>query len=151
MAGWQRWTILETTLRQASGASFWQTTAARLFGGALETTTLEPRASSYLATTLLDLALFLDLKELYETLLVNFRALRIVPQTTNADESKAYWTRGGPDVWPVPNVGFEPWESQTAHPLASPPVDPILALLLTAACRSRHYRAAWREIADSGR
>jgi hypothetical protein len=127
-----------------------QTTAARLFGGALESTTLEPRTSSYLATTLLDLALFLELEDLYETLLVNFRALRIVPETTNADESKAYWARGGPEVWPVPNVGFEPWATQAALPLTSPPADPMLVLLLTAACRSRHYRAAWGEITDSG-
>lgn len=125
-------------------------TAARLFGGALESTTLEPRTSSYVATTLLDLALFLDMEELYETLLVNFHALRIVPETTNADESKAYWMRGGPDVWPVPNVGFEPWAIQVARPLLIPPADPMLALLLTAACRSRHYRAAWSGIANPG-
>lgn len=120
-----------------------QVTATRLFGGALESTTLEPRRSSYLATALLDLALFLGQQQLYETLLDNYTALQIVPEMTNADESKAFWMRGGPSVWPVPNVNFKDWVSQASLPLTSPPADPLLSLLLSAACRSRHYRATW--------
>lgn len=122
-----------------------QATAERLFGGSLESTTVERRTSSYLATVVLDLTLVLDDQALYEALLDNFRALRIVAETTNADEVTAHWVRGGAVVWPVPNVQFEQWYAQStkAETLS---VEPLLAMLLTAACRSRHYRSTWSAV-----
>lgn len=119
------------------------TTAARLFGGTLTSTTLERRSSSYLATVLLDLAVFMGVRDLYEALRVNISALRIVPETTSADEAKARWARGGENVWPQPRIDFEPWDAQAAARTASSDTDPVSALLLAAACRSRHYPGGW--------
>ena len=119
------------------------TTAERLLGGALESTSMSPRSSSYLATALLDLAVFLELEDLYEALLRGMQVHRIIPETTSGDESRAFWMRGGANVWPIPRVDFEPWTTQASVSAIDPAVRPSMALLLTAACRSRHYRVAW--------
>lgn len=121
-------------------------TAARLFGGSLTSTTLDRRTSSYLATAVLDLAVFLGANDLYEALRQNVAALRIVPESTSADEAKAHWARGGANVWPQPRVDFEPWDAQTAQPRASVGTDPVSAMLLSAACRSRHYPGGWNDL-----
>lgn len=120
-----------------------ETTAVRLLGGSLASTTLERRRSSFLATAVLDLALHLEQKDLYEAVRDNLDALRIVPDAMSADEEKARWVRGGADVWPVPRVEFEPWDVQKVRPLASVSTGPVLSLLLAAACRSRHYPGGW--------
>lgn len=119
------------------------TTAARLFGGTLTSTTVERRSSSYLATAVLDLAVFLGEEDLYEALRQNLEALRVVTESTRADESKARWARGGQNVWPQPRVDFEPWGVQASTHGPSASTDPVSALLLTAACRSRHYPGGW--------
>jgi hypothetical protein len=118
-------------------------TAARLLGGSLASTTLERRLSSYLATAVMDLALFLGAEALYDALRENLAALRIVPESTGADETIAHWSRGGVNVWPHPRVDFERWELQSAGSPSPAPTDDLSALLLTAACRSRHYRGGW--------
>ena len=120
-----------------------ETTAARLLGGSLASTTLERRASSYLATAVLDLALFLEQKDLYDALRDNIAALRMVPETTGADEAKARWSRGGANVWPLPRVEFAPWDAQETATRATAAIDPVSALLLASACRSRHYPGGW--------
>lgn len=127
----------------ASIAEDEEATAARLLGGSLASTTLERRPSSYLATAVLDLAMFLKQKDLYDALRDNIAALRIVPESTGADEAKARWSRGGTDVWPLPRVEFETWGVQEAATRASAGADPVSALLLAAACRSRHYPGGW--------
>jgi hypothetical protein len=125
-----------------------ETTAARLLGGSLASTTLERRSSSYLATAVLDLALYLKLEDLYDALRDNIAALRMVPESMSADETQARWHRGGANVWPLPRVEFEPWNSQQAATPARAPADPVTALLLTAACRSRHYPGGWNQLID---
>jgi len=127
----------------ASVAEDEETTTARLLGGALASTTLERRTSSYLATAVMDLALLLGTEDLYEALRDNLTALRIVPESTGADETTAHWSRGGPNVWPHPRVEFEHWDVQSAATPTSAANDDLAALLLTAACRSRHYRGGW--------
>lgn len=127
----------------ASLAEDEEMTAARLLGGSLASTNLGRRPSSYLATVVLDLALFLGEKGLYEAVLSNLAALRVVPEATRANESKALWARGGKDVWPVPRVEFGPWDVQVAVPPPSAASAPVSALLLAAACRSRHYPGGW--------
>lgn len=127
----------------ASLAEDEEETAERLLAGSLTSTTMERRTSSYLATAVLDLALHLGEKDLYEAARDNIRALRIVPQTTRADEDKARWARGGTGVWPMPRVEFEAWDVQRAKDAGSAPVDPVLSLVLAAACRSRHYPGSW--------
>lgn len=119
-------------------------TAARLLGGPLASTALERRSSSYLATVVMDLAVFMKQRELYEALRENLEALRIVPESTAADETEAKWSRGGPSVWPHPRVDFGPWTTQAAATPPSVDKDPLTALLLTAACRSRHYPGNWQ-------
>lgn len=118
-------------------------TAERLLAGSLASTTMDRRTSSCLATVVLDLALHLGDKDLYEAARDNINALRIVPQTTSADEGKARWARGGTDVWPLPRVEFEGWDVQSARAVPSAPTDPVLSLILGAACRSRHYPGGW--------
>lgn len=127
----------------ASLAEDEEKTAERLLAGSLASTTLERRTSSYLATVVLDLALHLGDKDLYEAVRDNLNALRVVPQATSAEEGKARWARGGTDVWPLPRVEFEPWDVQSAKVVTSAPTDPVIALVLGAACRSRHYSGGW--------
>lgn len=127
----------------ASLAEDEEKTAERLLAGSLASTTMHRRTSSYLATVVLDLALHLEEKDLYEAARDNVGALRIVPQTTSADEGKAGWARGGTDVWPLPRVEFEEWDVQSARAMPSAPTDPVLSLVLAAACRSRHYPGGW--------
>ncbi|MBK8755634.1 MAG: hypothetical protein IPM08_00400 [Actinomycetales bacterium] len=133
----------ESGLGLASLAEDEEKTAERLLAGSLASTTLERRTSSYLATVVLDLALHLGDKDLYEAVRENLIALRVVAQATCADEGKARWARGGTDVWPLPRVEFEPWNVQTAKVVTGAPTDPVLALVLGAACRSRHYSGGW--------
>ncbi len=127
----------------ASLAEDEEKTAERLLAGSLAGTTLERRTSSYLATVVLDLAVHLRDKDLYEAVRDNLNALRVVPQATSADERKAQWARSGTDVWPLPRVEFEPWDVQSAKAVANAPTDPVLSLILGAACRSRHYPGGW--------
>lgn len=127
----------------ASLAEDEEKTAERLLAGSLASTTIERRTSSYLATVVLDLALHLGDKDLYEAVRDNINALRVVPQATTADESKARWARGGTDVWPLPRVEFEPWDVQSAKAVTIATTDPVLSLVLGAACRSRHYPGSW--------
>jgi hypothetical protein len=128
----------------ASIAEDEETTAARLLGGSLTSTTLERRTSSYLATVLMDLAVVLGQEALYEALRDNFSALRVVPESTSADEAIARWRRAGADVWPQPRVDFEPWDVQATVTPASAGTDDVTALLLATACRSRHYPGGWK-------
>lgn len=127
----------------ASLAEDEEKTAERLLGGSLASTTMDRRTSSYLATVVLDLALHLGDKDLYEAVRDNISALRVVPQATRADEGKARWARGGPEVWPLPRVEFEPWEVESTRLVPSAPTDASLSLILAAACRSRHYPGGW--------
>lgn len=127
----------------ASVAEDEETTTARLLGGSLASTTLERRRSSYLATAVMDLALFLGAEPLYESLRENLSALQIIPESTGADETTAHWSRGGANVWPHPRIDFERWDVQLARTPSTAPHDDLAALLLTAACRSRHYRGGW--------
>ncbi|MBM9468405.1 PDDEXK family nuclease [Nakamurella leprariae] len=127
----------------ASLAEDEEKTAERLLAGSLTSTTMDRRTSSYLATVVLDLALHLGETDLYEAVRANINALRIIPQTTSANESQARWTRGGTGVWPLPRVEFEEWHAQNARAVPSAPTDPVLSLVLAAACRSRHYPGGW--------
>lgn len=121
---------------------------ARLLGGALEDVTVERRKSSYLATVVLDLLLVLECTELYDALLTNVEALGIVPTFTEADDSVAFWKRGGDGVWPLPRVPFGPSASGTEPPHhgKESQLPATQVLLLSAACRSRHEVRAWRQV-----
>lgn len=113
--------------------------AQRLVGGALETTGLDVRLSSYLATVLLDLCVVLGASDLFEALLANIRALRIVPCLTAADERLARWRRGGTHVHFHPRVDYGPWAAtRPPHHGWVSLLDPRDSLLLSAVCRSRH-------------
>lgn len=115
----------------------------RVIGGPLAGTTLQPRRQSYAATVLLDLISATGGQDLYEAVRANFHALRILPTITAADEAKADWRRGGPDVWPQPRVDYESWaDPRPNHHSYTPPVAPLECLLLSSVCRSRHYVTA---------
>lgn len=130
----------------ASLAEDEEKTAERLLAGSLASTTMDRRTSSYLATVVLDLALYLGEADFYEAVRDNVNALRIAPEMTRADEGKARWARSGADVWPQPRVEFEEWDVQGARTVPSAPTDPVLSLILAAACRSRHYPGGWGDL-----
>lgn len=115
------------------------TVIERLVAGALTSTQLDVRQSSYLATVLLDMLILLDEEQLYEALRDNLQALRVTPTSTMADETRARWRRGGPGVWPQPRVDYLPWgqppPDHHGGQTSTPAVD---ALLLSAVARSRH-------------
>lgn len=115
----------------------------RLLAGALDTTQLQRRTSSYLATVVMDLLIALGADQLYEGVRENIEALRIVPILTAANEHKAKWRRGGDNVWPQPRVEYRGWaEDKPNHHSQPSPASAIDALLLSAVCRSRHYTKA---------
>lgn len=127
-----------------------ETAVERLLGGALDSTQLEPRKSSYSATVLLDLLITMNLEELYEAVRENLAALQIAPLITVADESKAAWRRGGADIFPHPSIQYLPWtEARPAHHKRLAPLPPTDTLLLSAVCRSRHYPTAISSLVGS--
>jgi hypothetical protein len=120
-----------------------EVTVERLLGGTLASTTLGRRLQSYVATVLLDLITAVNAQDLYEAVRENFRAVRIVPTITAADETKADWRRGGRDVWPQPRVDYGSWtDTKPGHYSQQPTVEPIDAVILSSVCRSRHYVTA---------
>jgi hypothetical protein len=125
-----------------------QVAAERLLGGSLESTKLDRRRASYVATVVLDLLLILRIDDLYEAVLVNLKALQIFPITTTANELKANWLRGSGSVWPQPSINYESGEAPEHH-AKSPPVAARDALLLSAVARSRHYPRAISELIAS--
>jgi hypothetical protein len=121
----------------------------RLLGGALASTTLAVRLQSYVATVLLDLMSAVGAQDLYEAVRDNFRALRIVPTITAADEAKADWRRGGTDVWPQPRVDYGSWQDpKPGHYSHMSTVDPVSTVILSSVCRSRHYATAITALLD---
>jgi hypothetical protein len=115
----------------------------RLLGGRLSGTTLEGRRSSYLIAVVLDLLLVLGDQVRYEAVRDQVRALRVQPSMTYADESVSKWCRGGPDVWPQPNIGYQEWSApRPRHHDQDASVSALDATLLTAVCRSRHSMRA---------
>jgi hypothetical protein len=119
-----------------------ETQFERLVGGATSITVLELRNSSYMASVVLDALWVIGAKELYEALLENLSALRIVASATVADERYARWKRGGANVFPRPRIEYPGWADragQTPMALASTALE---AVVLGAVCRSRHYAEA---------
>lgn len=122
----------------------------RLLGGSLSATELDIRRSSHLATVVMDLLIILEAKELYEGVRENLRALRVVPETTAADEALAAWRRGGDDVWPQPRVDYLGWEApRPSHHTHEMGVPAVQAILLGSACRSRHAVTAMKTLLDA--
>ncbi|NKZ10386.1 hypothetical protein HGA11_05295 [Mycolicibacterium septicum DSM 44393] len=124
-----------------------QVAVERLLGGALESTELDRRRSSYVATVVLDLLLILGFDELYQAVLANVRALQIHPIITRANESDEKWIRGGGRVWPQSNIGYEDeGGKRPEHHSLEPPATASDTLLLSAVARSRHYPQAISEL-----
>lgn len=113
--------------------------AERLVGGRLDSTSLEPRGNSYAATVVLDLLMTLGARDLYEGVKQNLSALQIFPTISAAEENDAKWARGGDHVWPHPAVSYSDWDGpRPQHHFARFNVPDQDAILLGAACRSRH-------------
>ncbi len=126
-----------------------ESVAARLIGGAFDSSP-ERRQSSYLATVVLDLCIYLGARNLYETLLDNLAAIQVTPCLTSADEQKAAWRRGGDHVWPDPNPGFNRANMSRTHRGNEPIESPGLSILVSLLTRSRHYPEHWPQI-ETGR
>jgi hypothetical protein len=129
-----------------------EATYERLLGGPLESTKLEWRANSFLATVLMDLSALSGLDSLYEALVDNVAALRIVPAIVAADETLAHFRRGGARVWPHPRLDYAPALTTEAWPSTHHANDAIGmlpdldALLLASSTRSRYSVAALRNL-----
>lgn len=109
--------------------------AERLLGGALESTTLTARSSSYAVTVLSDLALFSGQSDLHTAIGANVDGLRIAPSTTAANEVTGLWRRGGQGVWPQPRVSLS---TPRSRPGSAPPLPSVDLILLASSARSRH-------------
>ncbi|MFZ1282923.1 MAG: hypothetical protein WAQ75_02240 [Propionicimonas sp.] len=123
-----------------------EVTVERLLGGKLSGTTLERRRPSYLLAVVLDLFIVLGDQARYEAVRDQARALRIVPTMTYAHESESWWLRGGPAVWPQPNIPYGDWGAMPVHHAVSIEVAAIDAVLMAAVCRSRHNVNAIAEV-----
>ncbi|BBZ51991.1 hypothetical protein H7H82_11825 [Mycobacterium heidelbergense] len=121
----------------------------RVLGGSLAGTTLQARRQSYIATVLMDLISAVGAQDLYEAVRGNLEAMRVVPTMTAADEAKANWRRGGPDVWPQPRVDYKSWtDPRPDHYSYNSLVEPMDCLYLLSVCRSRHYVTAIAALLD---
>jgi hypothetical protein len=108
-------------------------------------TSLDLRNSSYLTSAILDALFIADAAELYDAVLKNMDALRIVATGSRADESHARWRRGGPHVYPHPRIDYPTWANRPAT-IASAPGTAMDSVLLSAVTRTRHYVGAYEEL-----
>jgi hypothetical protein len=117
----------------------------RLVAGKTTFTSLDLRNSSYLASVTLDALFIADAAELYDVVLKNMNALRIVAIGFRADEAHARWRRGGPNVYPQPRIDYPAWADRPAtdSPAAGTALDSVL---LAAVTRTRHYVGAYEEL-----
>ena len=117
----------------------------RLVAGKTTFTSLDLRNSSYLASAILDALFIADAAELYDAVLKNMDALRIVATGFRADESHARWRRGGPNVYRHPRIDYPTWANRPAT-IASAPGTAMDSVLLSAVTRTRHYVGAYEEL-----
>lgn len=117
----------------------------RLVAGKTTFTSIDIRNSSYLASVILDALSIVDAAELYDAVLKNMEALRIVATGFRADETHARWRRGGSDVYPHPRIDFPAWADRLAT--SRPEVDTAIdSVLLASVTRTRHYVEAFEGI-----
>lgn len=119
----------------------------RLLGGSSEATHPSRTLTSYVLTVILDLCLAAGYVDLYRDVLADSRTLRVTPDTTAVARGKREtFRRAGGPVQIVPRIEYGP-DGPTYPTLPAesgwPPADTIL---LTATCRSRHYRGALEEL-----
>ncbi len=117
-----------------------QVVVERLLGGCLESTLVDLRYSSYVATALLDLLLICREDDLYRSVVRNLQALRVIPALTASEETKAHWHRGGPDVWPQVRIDY-PSDPPGAAPTSgfiAPHLPHVDSVALALVCRSRY-------------
>lgn len=117
----------------------------RLVAGATTITNLEMRNSSYMASVVLDALWAVDAGELYDAVLENLAALRVVASTTVAAEEHARWRRGGANVFAHPRVDFASWANRGAS-FPSQNCTSLDAVVLGSVCRSRHDVGAISEL-----
>lgn len=119
----------------------------RLVAGKTTNTSIDGRTSSYLAPVILDALWIAGAPELYDAVLKNMDALRIVATGFRADEAHARWRRGGPNVYAHPRIDYPTWADRPANsdPAAGTALDSVL---LTSVARNRHYVGAFERLVD---
>lgn len=122
-----------------------QTQFERIVAGKTTFTSLNMRNSSYLASVILDALSITDAAELYDAVLKNMDALRLVTTGFRAEEAHARWRRGGPNVYPHPRIVYPAWadRSTISHVATGTTMD---AALLASVTRTRHYVGAFKEL-----
>ncbi|MBU2694991.1 hypothetical protein [Pimelobacter sp. 30-1] len=122
----------------------------RLVAGKTTFSSIEMRRSSYLASVVLDALTVADAADIYDVVLKNMEALRLVATGFRADETHARWRRGGPNVYPHPRLEYPEWVDRPATG-NSAPGSAIGAVLLSSVTRTRHYVGAFEELIRSKR
>ena len=117
----------------------------RLVAGKTTLTGLAMRRSSYMAGAVLDALALVEARELYDTVLKNIHALRIVPSATAARESHGRWRRGGPDVHLHPRIDYLSLGVRRRTPPLTA-ADALDSVLLASVTRNRHYLAAYEQM-----
>lgn len=120
----------------------------RLVAGKTTFSSTEMRRSSYLASVVLDALTLADAADIYDVVLKNMDALRIVATGFRADETHARRRRGGPNVYPHPRLEYPEWVDRSAI-ANSAPGSAIGAVLLSSVTRTRHYLGAFEELVRS--
>ncbi|RKS04954.1 hypothetical protein DFP74_0534 [Nocardiopsis sp. Huas11] len=117
----------------------------RLVAGKMTFTSIDVRNSSYLASVVLDALLIVDAAELYDAVLKNMDALRIVATGFRTDEMRARWRRGGPNVYLHPRIDYAAWVDRAtiSRPVAG---TALHSVLLASVTRTRHYVGAFKEL-----
>jgi hypothetical protein len=117
----------------------------RLVAGKTTFTSIEIRNSSHLAAVTLDALSIAEAAELYDVVLKNMNALRMVATGSRADEVHARWRRGGPNVYLHPRIDYPAWADRSAisEPAAGTARD---SALLASVTRTRHYVGAFAEL-----
>jgi hypothetical protein len=120
----------------------------RLVAGKMTLTSLDIRNSSYLAAVVLDALSIANAGDLYDVVLRNMNALRIVATGFRADEARARWRRGGANIYPHPRIEYLPWADRpvVSHDALSTDME---SALLASVTRTRHYVGAFKNLAQA--
>jgi len=129
---------------------------ATLFGYSFDFIKIHPRKSSFTASVVCDLAVFVANAKLYTDIVNDIKAAKIIPQYWQIPDTKSLFVLDGEDIINYPNVGYIddyiPFESFTfAEHIKHEPhsfsiidhTQPIGLLLMMLLLRDRYFPTLW--------
>jgi hypothetical protein len=133
---------------------------ATLFGYPFDFVKVRPRKSSFAASVICDLAVFVASAKLYTDIVNDIKAVTIIPQYWQIPDTKSLFVLDGEDIINYPNVGYIddyiPFESFTFaehikhEPRSFSIIDhtkPIGLLLMMLLLRDRYFPTLWSLLA----